>query len=267
MGFTKQQVDYYKTNGFVRLDEPLFSEARFKDLEKLARTIVNRNAAVTEPVHVYELLRKYPDFLDYIYDEKVLGLVEDLIGPDIGLLSSTAFIKMPGSDSHFKWHNDFYEEEHFQDIKKIDTTALLIAVDPSNEETGCLKFLPGTQDRIRRKYNSIDRNDPAYVNKMRLSNHGLDDSEVDLSRGVVSVELPAGYCSFHDIYVVHCSYPNRSPRERILLNFMFFNPNVSGLSDEAVSYLQKTSRQKLHLKGKDPMKTCYHSMVDIKGRS
>ena len=259
----RDKVDYYRTNGFVRVDEPLFTGTRFKDLESLARTIIDRDAPLTKPAHVKELIKNYPDFLNYIFDERVLGLVENVIGPDIGLMSSTAFIKRAGSESHFKWHNDFYEEEYFQDISKIDATSLVIAIDHSNEETGCIKFIPGSQLRIRRKYNPITRADPDYATEMRHSNHGLDPSEVDLEKGIVSVELPPGYCSFHDVYTVHSSVPNKSDHERILLHFMFFNTNVSGLSPEALAYLQKVSRKKIHLKGKDPLKTCYFSMLEL----
>ncbi len=263
MGFTKDKIDQYHTQGFVRLDEPLFPEERFKSLEKLARTIVDRNTSNPHQVHVYELIKKYPDFLYYIFDKRVLGLVGQLIGPDIGLLSTTAFIKLPGTETHFKWHNDFYEDMHFEDISKIDTTALLIAIDPSNEETGCLKFIPGSHKRIRRKYNQPNREDPAYINGIRPSNHGLDDSEVDLTNGVVSVDLPRGFCSFHDIFSVHSSEPNKATYERILLNIQFFNTNIAdlNLSEEAIKYLQMVSKKKIHLQGKDPLKTCFYSMI------
>jgi len=205
------------------------------------------------------LLYKAPSFLDFIVEENILNMVESLIGPNFGVLSSSAFIKLPNSKPFFKWHTDFNQVEYHDEISRVDTAAMLLAVTPSTTETGCLQYIPGSHLRKeKRKYQAPP---PGQIYKGDIY-YGLDESEVDLSKGIVNLELPKGFCSFHDLHIVHGSQPNRSQQDRILLNFWFFSTDISHIGISAIEYMQKQRRGRIHLRGADVYNTCQYSIVD-----
>ncbi len=256
--FTEAELNYYRTNGFVRSRMPIFEGEKFKEIEKLTSIIVKRNPAPGESVHVYNLLYKVPSFLDFIIEDNILDMAESLLGPNLGLLSASAFIKLPNSGSKFNWHIDFNQTEHRSEISKIKTTAMLLAITPSTPETGCLQYIPGSHlYKGERKYNSP----PPDTNFKGDIYYGLDESEVDFSNGVVNLELPKAYCSFHDLHIVHGSQPNTGNNDRILLNFWFFSTDLNHISREAIDCLAKGKKGRIHLRGKDDFKTCEHSIV------
>lgn len=255
--FKEPEVAFYKANGFIKSYGPVFSEDRFKEIENLTNLIVNRNPT-REPVHVYNLLYKVPSFLDFIIEDPVLDMVESLIGPDFGLLSSSAFIKLPNSTSLFKWHTDYNQVEYFDEISKVKTAAMLLAVTPSTTATGCLQYIPGSHlHKEKRKYNSPP---PEQIHKGDIY-YGLDESEVDFSNGIVNLELPKGYCSFHDLHIVHGSQPNKSEKDRILLNFWFFSTDVRHIGDAAAKCMNRQNKGRIHLRGTDSYNTCQYSIV------
>lgn len=256
--FKETEVASFKSNGFVRSYTPVFSEERFKELENLTELIVNRNPAPGESVHVYRLLYKVPSFLDFVVEDPILDMVESLLGPNFGLLSSSAFIKLPNSTSYFNWHTDFTQVEHFNEISKVPTAAMLLAVTPSTTETGCLQYIPGSHlYKEKRKYKSP----PPQQNFKGDIYYGLEESEVDFSKGIVNLELPKGYCSFHDLHIVHGSQPNKSDRDRILLNFWFFSTDIGHLDKSAVEFMTTQKKGRIHLRGADPYDTCEYSIV------
>lgn len=256
--FNEVELNYYRTNGFVRSRMPIVDSEKFRELEKLTSLIVKRNSAPGEPVHVYNLLYKVPSFLDFIVENNVLDMAESIVGPNLGLLSSSAFIKLPNSGSRFNWHIDFNQNEFREEISKIKSTAMLVAVTPSTIETGCLQYIPGSHhyEGIR-KYKSPP---PDQIFKGDIY-YGLEDNEVDLSKGIVNLELPKAYCSFHDLHVVHGSQPNTGTEDRILLNFWFFSTDLNHISPDAINCFARGKKGRIHLRGKDDFKVCEHSIV------
>lgn len=256
--FNQDELKFYHENGFVRSRMPIFEGEKFKQLEKLTSLIVKRNPAPGESVHVYHLLYKIPGYLDFLVENNVLDMAESLLGPNLGLLSSSAFIKLPNSGSRFNWHVDFNQHEHRNEISKIKSAAMLLAITPSTVETGCLQYIPGSHLYSGvRKYKSP----PPDENFKGDIYYGLEDNEVDLSKGIVNLELPKAYCSFHDLHVVHGSQPNSGREDRILLNFWFFSTDLGHVSPDAIECFAKGKKGRIHLRGRDDFKVCEHSIV------
>lgn len=256
--FNESELKFYQENGFVRSRRPVFDGEKFSEIERLTSLIVNRNPAPGESVHVYHLLYKVPSFLDFIVEDRVLDMAESLLGPNLGLLSSSAFIKLPSSSSRFNWHIDFNQTEQREQISKIKTSAMLLAVTPSTVETGCLQYIPGSH-----KYEGVRKykSPPADTNFKGDIYYGLEDDEVDLSKGIVNLELPKGYCSFHDLHVIHGSQPNTGREDRILLNFWFFSTDLNHVSADAIACFAKGKKGRIHLRGRDDFNVCEHSIV------
>src|SRR2546427_3531080 len=70
----------------------------------------------------------------------ILGAVEDLIGPDILVYTSTWFIKEPESAAIAAWHQD---ATYFGLRPYVHVTAWLALTD-ATAENGCMEFLPGS---------------------------------------------------------------------------------------------------------------------------
>src|SRR2546422_4971306 len=70
----------------------------------------------------------------------ILDAVEDLIGPDILVYTSTWFIKEPDSTAIAAWHQD---ATYFGLRPYVHVTAWLALTD-ATAENGCMEFLPGS---------------------------------------------------------------------------------------------------------------------------
>lgn len=236
---TEAELKFYKVNGFVAPQKPLFEGAKLQKLTELTWKTIQQNSTPEKPVEIQNLLHKNPDFLDFILEDRILDMLEKVLGPNIGLRESCAIIKWPGTKTDFTWHSDFNHIEFYEELAKIDSVTLIIAITPSRRKSGCLEFVPKTHlPRSKRKY-----------------------AVPPGSESPVFVELQGGYGSLHDVHVLHQSGPNQSSEDRILLNFRFFSTEVSLLQSEAVDYLKKTFMGRVHLRGSDQSGVCAYSIV------
>src|SRR6267142_6709789 len=73
----------------------------------------------------------------------ILAAVEDLIGPNILVFTSTWFIKEPESAAIAAWHQD---ATYFGLRPHLHVTAW-VALTDATAESGCMEFLPGSHER------------------------------------------------------------------------------------------------------------------------
>ena len=155
----------------------------------------------------------------------ILDAVEDLIGPNILVYTSTWFIKEPESTAIAAWHQD---ATYFGLRPYVHVTAWL-ALTEATAKNGCMEFLPGSHARGQLPHragvvaSSVNRAGQAVV------------VDVDDARAV-HAPLRAGEFSLHHTLCLHRSQPNRSSGRRIGL---------------AISYVP-TSVQHLGMKHKTP---------------
>ncbi len=233
------ELAFYQANGFVAPALPLFPEEDVQKLSDLILPIIKRVLVPGQQVEIMNLINKNPDFLDFIAKKDVLDMIEKVIGPDFGLKESSAIPKLAHSKANFKWHSDFNYDEYWEELIKINSVVLMVAVTPSTEESGCVQFVPKTHVvQSKRKHFLPEVHEPE-----------------------VNVTLARGYCSLHDVHVLHKSEPNITDQDRIMLTFRFFSTDVDGLKPEAIDYLKKTCIGRVHLRGKDKNSVCAHSLV------
>ena len=155
----------------------------------------------------------------------IVDAVEDLIGPNILVYTSTWFIKEPESTAIAAWHQD---ATYFGLRPYVHVTAWL-ALTEATAENGCMEFLPGSHGRGQMPHRagvvagSVNRAGQAVVGD-------VDDTPAVLA------PLRAGEFSLHHTLCLHRSQPNRSPGRRIGL---------------AISYIP-TEAQHLGVKHKTP---------------
>jgi len=136
-------------------------------------------------------------------DPHIVDLVEQVIGPDILLWGSQLFCKPAGTGLAVPWHQD----GHFWPIRPLATCTVWIAMDDVTLENGAMQYVPGSH-RERLLYEHEDETGEEVA-----LNASLAPRHLDLSRAEVDA-LPAGAMSLHDVYLIHGSEPNRSPRRR-----------------------------------------------------
>src|SRR5438093_6516355 len=148
----------------------------------------------------------------------ILDAVENLLGPDILVYTSTWFIKEPESSAIAAWHQD---ATYFGLRPYVHVTAWLALTD-ATAENGCMEFLPGSQGRGQMPHRagvvagSVNRAGQAVVGD-------VDDTPAVLA------PLRAGEFSLHHTLCLHRSQPNRSPGRRIGLAISYIPTHVQHL--------------------------------------
>jgi non-heme Fe2+,alpha-ketoglutarate-dependent halogenase len=105
---TQQQVDFFRHNGFL-FPIPALSPAEIQTcLDGLARLEADLGCAVADadPKWRSHGHMHAPWFNDLIRHPRILDAIEDVIGPDILVWTSTFFIKEPHAPTYAAWHQD-----------------------------------------------------------------------------------------------------------------------------------------------------------------
>ena len=73
--------------------------------------------------------------------------VESILGPNLLCWTTNFFIKEPKSPGFVSWHQDAF----YWGLSKDDVVTAWVALSPANLESGCMKFVPGsqTQDHLQ----------------------------------------------------------------------------------------------------------------------
>lgn len=133
----------------------------------------------------------------------VLDAVEDIIGPDILIHSSTIFTKYAQDEKFVSWHQD----SHYWGLAEPRLVSAWIALTESTIDNGCLRLLPGTHTRSFAHLEAPQRTN--------ILSRGLTVCDtLDLDQAV-DIVLRAGQMSFHHANLVHGSNPNLSTGPRI----------------------------------------------------
>jgi non-heme Fe2+,alpha-ketoglutarate-dependent halogenase len=132
----------------------------------------------------------------------VLDAVEDVIGPDILIHSSTIFTKYAQDEKFVSWHQD----SHYWRLSEPRLVSAWMALTDSTIDNGCLRVLPGTHTQ---NFEHLEK-----PQKTNILNRGQTVSDIDTD-AAVDVVLRAGQMSFHHANMIHGSNPNTSVGPRI----------------------------------------------------
>lgn len=153
-------------------------------------------------------------FLDFARRPEILDLVESVTGPDIVFWTAALFCKPGGDGRPVPWHQDGV----YWPLEPMETVTVWVALDASDEENGCMKYLPGThKGGFLQHYQS--EADGLVLNTT------IVESELDAARARC-VELQPGQVSMHDAFLVHGSAPNTSTRRRAGLTLRYMPASV-----------------------------------------
>jgi ectoine hydroxylase-related dioxygenase (phytanoyl-CoA dioxygenase family) len=215
---SEREIEAYREIGLV-VPETRLEDYKVKHLRATLDRLVAANPGIRPErlvsAHIEgknaEGVRGSRDFLDLARDPAILDLVEQVIGPDIILWGCQIFCKPGGDGMEVPWHQD----GHYWPIRPLATCTVWLALDPSKVANGCLRIIPGSH-RARRLHEHV-REERLDVVLNQSVKPGLFDPNT-----AFDVELEPGQMSLHDVYLIHGSNANRSPKRRagVALRYM-----------------------------------------------
>jgi hypothetical protein len=223
---TKVQVDSYSHNGFLFPLAALTPDEVATCLASLERLEAELGCPVAEAdvkwrSHAYA---HSPWFNDLIRHPRILDAIEDVIGPNILVWTSTFFIKEPHSPTFAAWHQD----GTYFGLEPKEQVCVWVALTDASREAGCMEQL--SSRGAPRQYhhaalglaNSINRAGQTIV-------EAFDESHP------VAMALPAGSFSLHHELAVHRSAPNHASHRRIGIGLNYIPTHVRVVSVRAAT--------------------------------
>lgn len=152
--------------------------------------------------------------------DTLLDAVEDLIGPDIMLTTTSIWAKHARDPRFVTWHQD----SAYFGYEPMEVWSAWIALTDAHVDNGCMRYLPGSHK------NPEMAHEETWDKQNMLSRGQRIIDEFDENRAV-DVELEPGECTFHHFRLAHSSPANMSDRRRIGFLFVFCPPHVKPTLD------------------------------------
>jgi ectoine hydroxylase-related dioxygenase (phytanoyl-CoA dioxygenase family) len=166
-------------------------------------------------------------------DPRILDKVEDLLGPDIMIFTSTFFIKEPHSPTIAAWHQD----STYYGLEPREEVTVWIALTEASEAAGCMDAL-SFQGRPR-QLSHVSR-----IVKDSVNRAGQVITEPLYDSAPVAMPLKPGWFSMHHGLCPHRSGPNTSQHRRIGLglNYIPTHARPAGSVRQAALLVRGTDR-------------------------
>ena len=224
MALTSEQIEAFETEGFlvgvdVSSPEQVRNTCRaFEEFE--ARIGRQKCQEGLDNAHFEEAFA-----WSLATNPQVLDCAQSLLGPDILLLGTRMFCKYGPSEEFVAWHQDV----KYWGLDPPFAINAWIAIDDSNSENGCVRFIPGSHKWGLRDHGKASE----ASNLLSRLNQELLMSEQE-EQGAIDNELRAGQISIHHGLMAHGSRPNRSTRRRCGMA-MIYVPADSKRAEDATS--------------------------------
>ena len=142
-------------------------------------------------------------WFDYINHPDLLDMVELLIGPNIVLWGSQVFYKPASVGKGVPWHQD----GQYWPISPLVTCSVWVALDGTNSENGCMRYIPGSHRERKIFPHQIELNKNSVLGEeIFIDSKDLNDAKDNV--------LQPGEVSLHDAFLIHGSNPNKSNKRR-----------------------------------------------------
>ena len=196
-------IDQYSSNGFA-FPIRAITGSRSAELADRVQKLRKTDPPLAERALGTNCHLLFPWLHELAHTSKILDEVEQVIGPNIMLWSTSFFIKDPGSKSYVSWHQD----STYWGLNPLEIVTAWLAFTPSNNSNGCMRVIPESHRRGQ------------SAHKDTFANHNLlsrgQEIEVDISgEQVVELALEPGEMSLHHVQIFHGSNSNDSNTVRI----------------------------------------------------
>ncbi|MSP00908.1 MAG: hypothetical protein EXR07_07650 [Acetobacteraceae bacterium] len=214
---TQLQADFYRENGFL-FPLPALTDQEIADCRagldrfeaELGSAVADADVKWRSQAHAHS-----PWFNNLVRHPRILDVIEDVIGPNILVWTSTFFIKEAHSATYAAWHQD----GGYFGLTPQTSVCAWVALTDASREAGCMEQLSfhGKPKLYQHSPmglpNSINRAGQTIVEDFDQSNP-------------TAMALPAGSFSLHHELAVHRSAPNNASHRRIGIGLNFVPPHV-----------------------------------------
>jgi len=222
-GLTAAPVSGWRRDGFLYPFDLLSEDERQECLAGLARfedwlgTPVNASKDLKWRTMPHITL---PWFTDLVRHPGILDKVEDLIGPDIMVFTSTFFIKEPHTPTIAAWHQD---STYYGIGRSPEVVTAWVALTEASHEAGCMDVLPYESGGPRQMQHAANVVENSVNRAGQVITEPLNES------GVETMALKPGQFSLHHGLCPHRSGPNTANFRRIGLGMNFIAPSEKPL--------------------------------------
>jgi ectoine hydroxylase-related dioxygenase (phytanoyl-CoA dioxygenase family) len=164
-------------------------------------------------LQIMQMCERNIHFRKLIYDDRILDIVEDLIGPNIQLFHDQALFKPARHGGPVFWHQD----NGYWKCAPANLISCWLTLDDVDLHNGAMQVIPGSHLH------------PLEHEKSKSTNILFDiESKIDSSKAVV-IDLPAGGVMFHHCQTLHYTAPNTTGRQRRAFAIHFMPPGTRSL--------------------------------------
>ncbi|NKB76598.1 MAG: phytanoyl-CoA dioxygenase [Gammaproteobacteria bacterium] len=199
---TRDQVEHYQHQGYCSpIDIMSESDAQIlkEELERCERDYPDQVHG-TKRNNTHHIFK----FMDGIsFHPRIVGAVQDILGPDLLLYGSVLFIKDPQSPGYVSWHQD----ATYMGLQPHYFMTPWLALTHSNPTNGCMSVIPAShKDTIHAHNDSFEENN-ILTRGQKIE--GVNENEA------VDLILKPGQLSLHHPRLIHGSKPNLGTERRI----------------------------------------------------
>jgi len=154
-------------------------------------------------------------------NERIVGIVEQILGPDLKLFRNALLLKPPEVGSAKGMHQD----SPYWPIEPMELCSCWFALDDATAENGCMEVLPGWHTRGPLPHVHV------------TDDFVIDPASYDDSQRVQAPVRAGGGLFFHSL-LPHYTAPNRSDRWRraIALSYMSSRSRYTGKGESPVYF-------------------------------
>lgn len=238
---TDKQIQFYRKNGFVQIDNLLtpeeiaelgaLTDEMNKKIEAELPPVEERGAYQQVFLQIVNVWQRDERFRKFTLHPRLASVARRLIGCDkVRLWHDHLMTKMPGKSGRATdWHQDF----PYWPMNEPGPMSIWIPMQDVDWENGCMHFVPGSQDWDLKEVIYLDRPDE----KQDIFEKVKDRDTQDMQR--VYVPLKAGSVTFHNGLTFHFAGKNYSDKPRRVLSVIYmpdgetFNGNEHQVSQDA----------------------------------
>jgi ectoine hydroxylase-related dioxygenase (phytanoyl-CoA dioxygenase family) len=163
---------------------------------------------------------------ELIRHPRILDTVEDILGPNLLVWSSSLFMKDGHDPSYISWHQD----STYWGLSHPDVVTAWLALSVSHVPNGCMRVAAGTH-----LIEQLPHQDTFAANNLLTRGQEVM-VDVDPAR-IVNIELQPGEFSLHHVRIVHGSDPNNADYRRLGFAIRYvptYLKQIAGPRDSAV---------------------------------
>ena len=146
---------------------------------------------------------------------EILDRVEEILGPNLIVFSTSLFIKEPHTAHYVSWHQDLT----YWGMDGDEEVTAWVALSSATLNNGCMRMLPGSHERELAPHRDT-------FDKDNLLTRGQVIAETVDETQAVDVELHPGQFSLHHGRTFHGSHANQSNNRRIGVSINYVTPHM-----------------------------------------